>query len=115
MDFDSPLYKLLAHNDTGQAVGHQGGIVIPKALDAYFPQLSRRVTYAAPTQEEIITADLFVGSRFLETVETRYQYQTWGGERSPERRLTRNLTAMRNLAEADDLLITERSIADRVT
>ena len=74
--------------------------------------MSGRVTFAAPTQEEIITADLFVGSRFLETVEARYQYQTWGGERPPERRLTRNLTAMRNLAKANDLLIIERSIAD---
>jgi putative restriction endonuclease len=44
-DFDAPLFNVLAHNDTGQAVGHQGGIVIPKDLDPYFPQLSRVRTH----------------------------------------------------------------------
>ena len=112
MEFDAPLFKLLAHNDTGQAVGHQGGIVVPKALDEYFPQLSRRATREAPAPEEFVVADLFDGSRFLSTVETRYQYQTWGGERSPERRLTKNLTPLRNLARADDLLIIQRSLSD---
>lgn len=112
IEFDTPLFKILAHNDTGQAAGHQGGIVIPKDLDPWFPQLSRRATAAAPTQEEFITADLFDGTRFLETVETRYQYQTWGGTRSPERRLTANLPPLRNLAHAEDLLLIERGIAD---
>ncbi|MGE0290611.1 MAG: HNH endonuclease [Bradyrhizobium sp.] len=112
IEFDAPLFKLLAHNDTGQAAGHQGGIVIPKDLDPFFPPLSRRVTAAQPTQEEIVTADLFVGSQFRETVETRYQYQTWGGVRSPERRLTRNLGALRNQAAQNDMLIIERGIED---
>jgi putative restriction endonuclease len=110
MDFDAPLFKILARNDTGQAAGHQGGMVIPAALDPYFPQLSRRVSALAPTQEEIITAELFVGSRYAGTVETRYQFQTWGGKRPPERRLTRNLGPLRDLAEGGDLLIIERGI-----
>lgn len=112
IEFDAPLFKLLAHNDTGQAAGHQGGIVIPKKLDPYFPQLSKRVTAHQPTQEEIVTADLFVGSNFLLTVETRYQYQTWGGTRSPERRLTQNLGPLRNQAAQDDMLIIQRGIDD---
>lgn len=112
IEFDAPLFKLLAHNDTGQAAGHQGGVVIPKDLDPFFPPLSRRVTAAQPTQEEIITADLFVGNQFLETVETRYQYQTWGGARSPERRLTRNLGSLRNQAAQNDMLIIRRGIED---
>ncbi len=112
MDFDAPLYKILAHNDTGQAVGHQGGIVIPKDLDPYFPQLSKRVTAEAPAPEEFIVADLFDGATYLETVEARYQYQTWGANRSPERRLTRNLTALRNRAREGDMLVIERSLDD---
>jgi putative restriction endonuclease len=110
MDFDAPLFKILARNDTGKAAGHQGGMVIPSDLDPYFPQLSRRVSAEAPTQEEIITAELFVGSQFVATVETRYQFQTWGGTRSPERRLTRNLGAIRNVADGGDMLIIERGI-----
>ena len=112
MEFDAPLFKILAHNDTGQAVGHQGGVLIPKELEPYFPSLSKRVTQQAPTQEEFVTADLFDGDRFLETVDTRYQYQTWGGGRTPERRLTKNLGSLRNLAQADDLLVIERSTSD---
>jgi putative restriction endonuclease len=45
-------------------------------------------------------------------VETRYQFQTWGGQRSPERRLTSNLSALRNQAAGNDLLLIERGIAD---
>lgn len=110
--FDAPLFKLLAHNDTGQAVGHQGGIVIPKDLDPYFPQLSRHITPEQPTQDQKVVADLFAGSTFLETVETRYQYQTWGGNRRPERRLTGNLGSLRNRAIRDDMLVIERGIDD---
>lgn len=112
VEFDTPLFKILAHNDTGQAVGHQGGIVIPKDLEPWFPQLSRRVTPIAPTQEEFVIADLFEGGQFLSSVQTRYQYQTWGGTRSPERRLTGNLGSLRNIAHAGDLFLIERGITD---
>jgi putative restriction endonuclease len=37
--FDRPMFKRLAPNDTGAAPGHQGGIVIPKDLGPYFPDL----------------------------------------------------------------------------
>jgi putative restriction endonuclease len=111
-DFDRPLFKRLAHNDTGAAAGHQGGVVIPKDLDIYFPQLSKVVTPANPTVDKQIRAVLFVGSLQVGLVETRYQYQTWGGVRSPERRLTGNLGSLRNVAAADDFLIIERSLSD---
>jgi putative restriction endonuclease len=110
--YDEPIFKRLAHNDTGRAVGHQGGIVIPKALDAYFPQLSRNVSAARPTVEVYVEATLFDGPRFLGTVETRYQYQTWGGTRSPERRLTGSLGKIRDLAKAGDILLIERAMFD---
>jgi putative restriction endonuclease len=112
-DFDRPLFKVLSHNDSGQAVGHQAGFVIPKDLEPYFPQLSQNVTAAAPTVSVDIAASLFDGTIYLGDVSARYQYQTWGGTRSPERRLTNNLTALRNLAQKDDILLIERGLRDQ--
>jgi hypothetical protein len=37
--YDKPVFKILARNDTGQTGGHQGGLVIPKSLVKYFPDL----------------------------------------------------------------------------
>ena len=111
-EFDRPIYKVLARNDTGAAPGHQGGFVLPKDLEQYLPLLKNRTSFANPTVEHFITADLFDGQRYLDTVETRYQYQTWGGERPPERRITGNISALRNLADKDDILIIERGIED---
>ncbi len=112
MEFDNPIYKVLAHNDTGDAAGHQGGFVLPKALEDYLPLLRNETTSQNPTVGISIKADLFVGSRFLEAVETRYQYQTWGGARSPERRITGGIGNLRNAATKDDILIIERGIED---
>lgn len=41
---------------------------------------------------------------------TRYQHQTWGGTRSPERRLTSNLTLLRREAQAGDIVTFERNL-----
>lgn len=112
-DFDRPLFKKLAHNDTGQAVGHQAGFLVPKDLEDFFPTLSALVTPLQPTVGENVTAFLFHQNAFLAEVETRYQYQTWGGTRTPERRMTGNLTPLLGLAAQDDYLIIERGIADR--
>jgi len=111
-DFDRALFKVLSHNDSGQAVGHQAGFVIPKDLESYFPQLSQNVTAAVPTVSVDIVASLFNGSTYLGDVSARYQYQTWGGTRSPERRLTNNLSALRSLAQKDDILLIERGLQD---
>lgn len=108
--FDAPIYKVLANNDTGAAAGHQAGFVLPKDLEDYLPLLRNRTSPFAPTVDAEITADLFDGDEFLGTAETRYQYQTWGGERSPERRITRNLSVLLNRAKGDDILIIERGI-----
>lgn len=110
--FDAPLFKRLAHNDTGQAAGHQGGIVIPKDLDKYFPQLARKTSPSSPTVDVRIDAALFVNGIQVGIADVRYQYQTWGGTRSPERRLTDNLAPLRGKAKADDFLLIERGIAD---
>jgi putative restriction endonuclease len=112
LEFDRPLFKRLSHNDTGAARGHQGGIVVPKELDSYFPQLSRKVSSESPTVDQQVRAILMLGLGYLGAVETRYQFQTWGGTRSPERRLTGNLGALRNLASGGDILTIERSLID---
>ncbi|WP_095011282.1 HNH endonuclease [Tsuneonella mangrovi] len=108
--FDAPIYKVLANNDTGAAKGHQGGFVLPKDLEDYLPLLRNMTSPQRPTVDVEITADLFDGDDFLGTADTRYQYQTWGGVRSPERRITRNLSGLLNRAQGGDILIIERGI-----
>lgn len=109
-DWDLPFFKVLANNDTGAASGHQGGIVIPKDLRPFFPGLSGATSSWNPTTDQRIEADLFVENHFLAAVSTRYQYQTWGGTRTPESRLTDQLAPLRNLAHGGDVLIFQRNI-----
>ncbi len=109
---DLPVFKKLAHNDTGAAVGHQGGMVIPAGIEDYFPDVKGIITPQAPTADVEIRAVLVVSGKAVDTVNTRYQYQTWGGTRSPERRLTANLGALRNKADADDIVLFQRDLED---
>jgi putative restriction endonuclease len=111
-DFDAPVFKILANNDTGAAKGHQGGLVVPKALEQYFPRLSGEVSAASPTLDAPVTLELWVAQRRIATVQSRYQFQTWGGERSPERRLTSGFSEWRNEAKGGDLAIFQRSLDD---
>ncbi len=111
-EWDAPFYKILAPNDTGEAVGHQAGIVIPKALRDYFPRLSDSGSYLEPTNDHYIAADLFLGTKFLGSVRTRYQYQTWGGTRPAESRLTDQLTQLRDRARGGDIAIFQRRLDD---
>lgn len=111
-DFDRPLFKRLAHNDTGDAVGHQGGILVPKDIADYFPQLQRLAKAEEPTVERKVKVAIFVDDHFQEVVESRYQYQTWGATRTPERRLTSNLGALRSVAKKDDYVTIERSLSN---
>lgn len=107
--WDSPFFKKLAHNDTGAAIGHQGGAAIPKELRMYFPSLDEAATtLEAPTVERFIQAEMFVPGVLIGCNQIRYQLQTWGNTRSPESRLTGNLGPLRNLAVEDDLLILQR-------
>lgn len=107
---DSAVFKFLSHNDTGAAKGHQGGIVIPKDIARFFPPLQSDPATPSPAVDLELTAELIVDGRFLSVVNTRYQYQTWGGERSPEYRLTRNLGALRNSARKGDLILIRKDL-----
>lgn len=109
-EWDFPVFKVLASNDTGNATGHQGGVVIPKDLRIFFPGLTGTVSAANPTVDHRIEAQLFVENAYKGTVSTRYQFQSWGGQRSPESRLTDQLGPLRNLATGNDVLIIQRSI-----
>src|SRR4051812_33704833 len=48
-EFDVPVFKKLAKNDTGQAKGNQSGPLIPEDLISYFPKLSRPVRRGSST------------------------------------------------------------------
>jgi len=108
--WDAPFFKRLAHNDTGQAAGHQGGVVIPKELRNFFPTLDESLASAtAPTVDRSLAAEMFIPGRQLTTDVVRYQFQTWGGTRQAESRITDNLGPIRNLAHAGDILIMQRN------
>jgi putative restriction endonuclease len=107
-EWDAPFFKVLANNDTGQAAGHQAGVVIPKDLRDFFPTLTGAPTASEPTVSTKIAAHLFEESHFLDIVTTRYQFQTWGNTRPAESRLTDNLSQLRNHAYAGDVLLFQR-------
>lgn len=108
-EWDAPFFKRLAPNDTEATTGHQSGIVIPKDLRAYFPSLNPEDTSAsAPTTDKRINGELWDGDTCLGGVDTRYQFQTWGGTRTPESRLTDNLGKLRSLASGGDILLIQR-------
>ena len=108
--FDKPIFKLLANNDTGAARGHQGGFVIPKDLDKFFPDLRAKVSAATPTPSQEIFVIMYLDGEYVEAVKSRYQYQTWGGTRSPERRMTGGLGPILNGASGGDYIVIERSL-----
>ena len=108
--WDSPFFKRLAHNDSGEAVGHQGGVVIPKDLRDYFPGLDEGLASAtAPTVDRFLIAEMFVPGQQVGSEVVRYQFQTWGGTRGAESRLTDNLGPIRNKSKGGDLFIMQRS------
>jgi len=104
--YDSRFYKVLSRNDLG-AKGHQGGVVIPRAIADYFPPLPDSGLW--PTSEDFVTLDLFDGSRPVGVVVSRWHFQTWHHSRPREYRLTRNLhRALLATAKAGDILTFER-------
>ena len=106
-------FKVLAKNDTAAAPGHQGGIVIPKDIEGYFPDIVGEVSPALPTADAAVRADLIISGRIVDTVDTRYQHQTWGAERQAERRLTANLGPIRRVAQAGDIVVFGRDPDNR--
>lgn len=108
---DAPFFKVLARNDTGESGGHQGGLVIPRAIASYFPHLEPSM---GPTTDRAINISLSDGDEFVGQAVSRFQMQTWGKTRSPEYRLTRNIVPLlrRANARAGDLLQFERETGE---
>jgi putative restriction endonuclease len=109
-DWDRPFFKRLARNDTGQATGHQAGMVVPKDLWEFLPFLDKGDTSALnPTTEEYVRGDLYLGEEYLDSRWLRYQLQTWGGTRSPEARITDGFGLLWQKAGEGDILVFQRS------
>lgn len=84
--------------------------MVPKALRPFFPALDEAQTSKEqPTIDGGIFVDMFVGVRNVGDGLARYQFQTWGGERSSEARLTDNLAQIRKPAKKGDILVFQRS------
>ncbi len=108
-DWDSPFFKRLANNDTGDSRGHQGGMVLPKDLRPYLPSLDTKlISVTTPTSDRYLQAEMYLGTNHFTDSTIRYQIQTWGGTRSPESRLTEGFAPLRNHAHAGDILIFQR-------
>jgi len=108
-EWDAAFFKRLAHNDTAQALGHQSGIVLPKELRQYLPDLDERATTgASPTVDRLLQAEMYDGRAHVADADVRYQFQTWHGTRSPESRITDGLLPLRNRARSGDLLVFQR-------
>jgi len=111
-EWDTPFFKRLAHNDTGRAKGHQGGLAFPKDLRAFLPQLDGSLTTEeVPTVDRGLAVDFFEGFNWLSEGRVRYQFQTWRGTRSPESRLTSGMRVVLRDAEEGDYLLMQRSLS----
>ncbi len=108
--WDAPFFKRLAPNDTGNSPGHQGGVVIPKVLRCYFPELDEdRASAVMPTVDRYLIVEMFVPGKQVGSDIVRYQIQTWKRTRPAESRITGKLAPIRNKAHGGDLLIMQRS------
>lgn len=108
-EWEAPFFKVLAKNDTGEGKGHQAGVLIPKSLRQYFPQLNGTTSSRQPTIDLRVNAELYDGEKFLSSVNTRYQYQSWSDTRSHEARLTDQLGPIHSIAQGGDVLVMQRN------
>jgi putative restriction endonuclease len=109
-EWDAPFFKRLARNDTAEARGHQAGMVLPKDLREFFPALDeRRISARHPTIDRNIRVGMFTGVKQIATGVVRYQFQTWGGTRSPESRITDGFAPIHRRARGGDILLFQRS------
>jgi putative restriction endonuclease len=108
-EWDTPFFKCLAHNDTGQAAGNQAGMVFPKELRKFLPDLDEAaISSLSPTTDKRLHAELYLGGSHISDHTIRYQLQTWGGTRSGESRITDGFQPLRNQAAEGDVIIFQR-------
>jgi len=110
-EWDAPFFKRLAHNDTGAAKGHQGGLAFPKDLREFLPALDEGLTgETTPTVDRELDVELYLGTEQVTESSVRYQFQTWGGTRSPESRLTNGMLPLRSHSVENDVLVMQRRL-----
>jgi putative restriction endonuclease len=110
-EWDAPFFKKLARNDTGEASGHQGGPALPKMLHAYLPTLNESIISTSnPTVERYLNVTMYIGLAPVAEAPVRYQFQTWGGSRPVEARLTEGFGPLHRISVKDDILIFQRQI-----
>ena len=108
-EWDTPFFKRLAHNDTGQAAGNQAGMVFPKELRKFLPDLNEAATSPlSPTTDKRLHAEMYIGALHVSNNTVRYQLQTWGGKRSGESRITDGFQPLRNQAIEGDFVVFQR-------
>ena len=105
--WDHPFFKVLAKNDTGQASGHQSGLVVPIPIQQYLPIIPGEPCKEKPSIAIPLTAHLYAAGVSLGEVGTRYQVQSWGGLKR-ENRITFALKPLLGAARAGDILLLQR-------
>lgn len=103
------LFKILVKNDLVEGKGNQSAPLIPKDFLFMFPEL------AYPTKRPSESAMISVSFEHLDGdvhhEQSRYQYQTRGGTRAPEYRITGELGPLLHGAAKGDMLLIEGDAA----
>lgn len=106
------FFKYLVRNDIGRN-SHQAGPVVPNSCIGYFPDLrTDRISSAHPSESASIQCHLFVDGSLAGIANSSFQFQTWGGTRRPEYRITSGLEPLMASAIPGDLVIFTRLSED---
>lgn len=103
---DPIWYKALANNDTGASSGKMAGFLVPQALVPLFPDLGLP-SDGHPSSAASVRAELFLDGVYKGRADANFQFQTWGGTRPPEYRLTNELEPILGTASGMDLITIE--------
>ncbi len=63
-----------------------------------------------PTVDRVLDVELYLGTEQVTESSVRYQFQTWGGTRSPESRLTNGMLPLRSRSVENDVLVMQRRL-----
>lgn len=88
-------------------------MVITRGLRQFFPVLDEAQTSSErPTVDRSLRAEMFVGMNQVADGLVRYQFQTWGGTRPAESRITDGFRPLHRRARGGDILVFQRSAND---
>lgn len=98
-------FKTLVRNDLVEGKGNQSGPLIPKDLLFMFPELAYPTE--RPSESAMISVSFEDTEGNVHHEQSRYQYQTWGGTRPREYRITGQLGPLLHGADKGDMLLIE--------